>query len=170
MEETADDPVAAVFGNTALGVARAAELLARKYTLVATNVPYLARGKQGDALRDFIELRHGAAKRDLATAFVERCWSFCQPSGAYAVVTPQNWLFLNSYRKFRERMLREQTWRLVAKLGERAFESSAAAGAFVTLLILQDRLPVPGHEIKGWDASQIRRLTASWETAGAMAG
>ena len=75
-KETADDPVAAVFGSAALGAARAAELLARQYTLVATNVPYLARGKQGDVLRDFIELRHGEAKADLATAFVERCRSF----------------------------------------------------------------------------------------------
>ena len=156
VNETADDPVAAVFGSTALGIARAAALLARKYTLVATNVPYLARGKQGDALRDFIEVRHGEAKADLATAFVERCRSFCSSSGAYAVVTPQNWMFLNSYRRFRERMLREQSWCLVAKLGERAFESSAAAGAFVTLLILQDLLPVASHEMRGWDASGAR--------------
>ena len=154
--ERADDPVAAVFGSAALGVARAAELLARQYTLVATNVPYLARGKQGDVLKDFIELRHGEAKADLATAFVERCRSFCQPNGSYAVVTPQNWMFLNSYRSFRERMLREQSWCLVAKLGERAFESTAAAGAFVTLLILQNLLPVTNHELRGWDASGAR--------------
>ena len=107
-KETADDPVAAVFGSAALGAARAAELLARQYTLVATNVPYLARGKQGDVLKGFIELRHGQAKADLATAFLERCRSFCSPAGAYATVTPQNWLFLSSYRKFREQMLREQ--------------------------------------------------------------
>ena len=101
-KEEDGDPVAAVFGSAALGVARAAELLARRYTLVATNVPYLARGKQGDVLRDFIGLRHGEAKADLATAFVERCRSFCLPGGVYAVVTPQNWLFLTSYRKLRE--------------------------------------------------------------------
>ena len=155
-KEKADDPVAAVFGSAALGVARAAELLARQYTLVATNVPYLARGKQGDLLKDFIELRHWEAKADLATAFVERCRSFCSPSGAYAVVTPQNWLFLASYHKYRKRMLQEQTWCVLARLGEGAFESSAAAGAFVILLIMQDLLPVAGHEMRGWDASEPR--------------
>ena len=136
--ERADDPVAAVFGNAALAVARAAQLLAGKYTLVATNVPYLARGKQGNSLKDFIELRHGEAKADLATAFVERCRFLCASGGAYAVVTPQNWLFLNSYRKFRERMLREQTWCVLARLGEGAFESNAAAGAFVVLVVFAD--------------------------------
>ena len=153
-KERADDPVAAVFGSAALGVARAAELLARQYTLVATNVPYLARRKQGDLLKDFIEMRHWEAKADLATVFVERCRSFCSPGGAYAVVTPQNWLFLDSYRKFRRRMLREQTWCVLARLGEKAFESSSAAGAFVMLLIVQDLLPVAGHEVRGWDASE----------------
>ena len=156
--ERVDDPVGAVFGSTALGVARAAELLTRQYTLVATNVPYLARGKQGEVLRDFIERRHKEARADVATAFVERCRSFCQPSGSYAVVTPQSWMFLNSYRSLRERLLREQTWHLVAKLGERAFESSAAAGAFVALFILQELQPVASHEIKGWDASEARTV------------
>ena len=157
-KETADDPVAAVFGSAALGAARAAELLARQYTLVATNVPYLVRGKQGDVLRDFIEVNHKEAKADLATAFLERCRSFCQPNGAYAVVTPQNWTFLKSYRKFRERMLREQTCCLLARLGEGAFESNAAAGAFVSLLIVRDLVPAGSHEIKGTDASEPRNV------------
>ena len=152
-KETADDPVAAVFGGVALGVTRAADLLARQYTLVATNVPYLARGKQGDVLKDFIELRHGQAKADLATAFVERCRSFCLPGGAYVAVTPQNWLFLRSYRKFRERMLSEQSLLLLAKLGERAFESSAAAGAFVALVVFVNKRPVRDATIGGADVS-----------------
>jgi len=154
--ERADDPVAAVFGSTALGVARAAALLGREYTLVATNVPYLARGKQGDELKDFIELHHEEAKADLATAFLGRCRSFCLPGGAYGVVTPQNWLFLGSYRKLREQVLREQTWCLVARLGERAFESNAAAGAFVALLLLDNRPPPVGHRLEGWDVSGSR--------------
>ncbi len=159
-KESADDPVAAVFGNAALGVARAAELLAHKYTLVATNVPYLTRGKQGDMLRDFIGLRHGEARADLATAFVERCRSFCHPSGAYAVVTPQNWMFLSSYRRFRERMLREQTWFVFARLGEGAFESSAAAGAFVALLIVQNVLPAVRREMSACDVSEPRTASS----------
>ena len=157
--ESDDDPVADVFGKTALGVARAAELLGREYTLVATNVPYVVRGKQGDVLRRFVELRHGDAKADLATAFAERCRSFCAPNGAYAVVLPQNWMFLKAYRKFRDRLLKEQTWCVLAELGEGAFESNAAAGAFVTLLVVQNQLPVAGHEMVGWDASEPRVAT-----------
>ena len=152
--EGADDPVAAVFGSAALGVARAAELLTRQYTLIATNVPYLARGKQGDVLKDFIELRHGKAKADLATAFVERCRSFCQPSGSYAVVTPQNWLFLTSYEKLRRAMLREQTWHVLARLGSSAFETISGAVVNVALLVASNESPSQPSAWEGVDVSE----------------
>ena len=152
-KEEEQDPVSAVFGGAALGVARAAELLARQYTLVATNVPYLARGKQGDLLKDFIELRYGEAKADLATAFVERCRSFCSPGGAYAVVTPQNWLFLASYRKFRKRMLREQTWEQVARLGPGAFRTISGEVVNVALIVVRKTPPDQNQTIAGIDAS-----------------
>jgi hypothetical protein len=54
-ERNGEDPASAVFGEAARGIARAASLLRRRYTLVATNVPYLARGKQGDTLKDNLE-------------------------------------------------------------------------------------------------------------------
>ena len=152
-KETTDDPVAAIFGNTALGVARTADLLARKYALVATNVPYLARGKQGDTLKDFIEAHHGAAKRDLATAFVERCRSFCQPSGSYAAVTPQNWLFLGSYSKLRDSMLREQSWGKATLLGPGAFQTISGEVVNVALIIVSNAAPNQNQEIAGIDVS-----------------
>ena len=157
-KETADDPVAAFFGNTALGVGRAAELLARRYTLVATNVPYLARGKQGDVLKDYIELRHGKAKADLATAFVERCRSFCSPGGTYALVTPQNWMFLTSYTKLRQTLLRAQRWHFVGRLGASAFETIGGAVVNVALVIASDTIPNPKSIIAGINASQIKGI------------
>ena len=157
-KETADDPVAAVFGSAALGVARATDLLARQYTLVATNVPYLTRGKQGDVLRDFIELHHGQAKADLATAFVERCRSFCSPEGAYAIVTPQNWLFLTSYTKLRQSLLREQKLHIVARLGPSAFETIGGEVVNVALVIATDATPDPNSMTAGINASQVQGI------------
>ena len=46
--EARDDPDRAALGVAAQGIAMAASLYGpRSYTLVATNVPYLGRGKQG---------------------------------------------------------------------------------------------------------------------------
>ena len=99
-KETADDPVAAVFGSAALGAARAAELLGRQYTLVATNVPYLAIRKQGDVLCA-IPCSGGKDTRRRVPTWPQHSSNavdpFAQPQvGLTRLVTPQNWLFLGS--------------------------------------------------------------------------
>ena len=91
----------------AQGAGKAADLLAGRYHLTATNVPYLARGKQSEKLRAFMGKRYPAAKNDLATAFLERCLQLCTQGGTAALVLPQNWLFLTSYRKLREKLLQK---------------------------------------------------------------
>lgn len=123
-------------GIVAQGLAKAAELLNGQYGWVITNVPYLARGKQHDTLRDYCDTYYPEGKNDLATVFLDRCLEFCTQGGTASVVLPQNWLFLTSYRKFREKLLNNETWHLIARMGEGAFESSAAAGAFVALISL----------------------------------
>lgn len=65
-EQYAERQEAAIMAQ---GMARATALLAERYTLVMTNVPYLARGKQVETLRAFCETRYPEAKNDLATVF-----------------------------------------------------------------------------------------------------
>ncbi|HAS6390652.1 TPA: N-6 DNA methylase [Vibrio vulnificus] len=108
---------------TAQGLAMAAKLLSNQYNLVATNVPYLARGKQCDTLKDFCENYFPEAKTDLATVFLERCLDFSPTGGTSSIVLPQNWLFLTSYKKFREKLLTQDTWNLVARLGAKGFQT-----------------------------------------------
>jgi len=74
-EQEAEQEAAVV----AQGIAKAANLLAGRYHWVITNVPYLARGKQHDRLRDFCAKHHPTAKNDLATAFLSRCLDFATP-------------------------------------------------------------------------------------------
>lgn len=107
----------------AQGLAKAATLLADQYQWVITNVPYLARGKQSDRLRDFCERHYPAAKNDLATVFLDRCLELCSQGGTSSIVLPQNWLFLTSYKKFREKLLKNDTWHFIARLGPQAFQT-----------------------------------------------
>ena len=104
-------------GIVAQGLAKAAELLAGQYTWVITNVPYLARGKQNDTLKDYCETYYPAGKNDLATVFLDRCLEFCVQGGTASIVLTQNWLFLTTYKKFREKLLLQHDWKLVVKLG-----------------------------------------------------
>lgn len=118
----------------AQGLAKAVALLAERYTLVMTNVPYLARGKQGETLRAFCETHYPEAKNDLATVFLERCLKLCAKEGTAAIVLPQNWLFLTTYKKFREKLLKRDTWHLLARLGAGAFET--ISGEVVKAILL----------------------------------
>jgi hypothetical protein len=124
---------------TAQGLAKAVEILAGRFDLVATNVPYLARGKQSAVLRSYCEERHPDAKNDLANCMLERCLSLSEGGrpdsvGTVQVVMPQNWLFLGSYRKQRERLLREVSWSLLVSLGPGAFET--ISGEVVNTVLL----------------------------------
>ena len=140
----------------AAGMARAAEILRGQYTLVVTNVPFLARGKQGGGLRSFAETNHGDAKGDIATVFVSRIFGWLGKHGTQAVVSPQNWLFLTTYRKLRERLLKRRTWNVVARLGPGAFETITGEVVNVGLTILSAEHPGSDWEMAGVDVSSPR--------------
>lgn len=137
----------------ARGMAKAAAILGQTFTLVLTNVPYLGRGSQGDVLKDFAEQHYPDAKADLATVFVQRALSWLGKSGTMAMVTPQNWLFLTSYRKLREKLLKERTWDCVARLGPRAFETIGGHVVNVALLGLSAAKAADAHAMIGVDVS-----------------
>ena len=141
----------------AQGMARAAELLAGGYHLVITNVPYLARRKQSNVLKQFAQDRHPDAKGDLATLFVSRIFGWLDKHGVLALVTPQNWLSLTSYRKLRENLLKQRTWNLVARLGPGAFETIGGHVVNVTLNVLSAGSPMPASRLADIDVSEWRK-------------
>jgi len=139
-QETKDD-TAHEMAVTARGLAKAAEILAGQFTLVATNVPYLGRGKQDEVLQDYCERVHPDAKADLATCFVERCLEFCAEGSSTALVAPQNWLFLATYQSLRKELLANATIRLVAELGAGAFQTPLYDFSFALFLATNLRPP-----------------------------
>jgi hypothetical protein len=140
---------------TAKGSLDAARLLDGRYHLVVTNVPYLARSKQNDTLKDYCEAHYPEAKNDLANVFLERCLELSrdQGRGAVQIVMPQNWLFLTSYKKQRESLLKSVQWNLLARLGEGGFDSPQAAGAFIILLTQTNAKAEERFQLRGVDAS-----------------
>jgi hypothetical protein len=156
-EQTDERREAAV---AAQGISKAATLLARKYHLVITNVPYLGRGKQDDRLRAFCDERFPASKNELATVFLERCMDLCAEGGTSSLVMPQNWLFLTTYKKLREKMLKEHEWRLIARMGAGAFETITGEIVKATLIVMS----------RGNAATLHDGLFATGESSGLMRG
>ncbi|HMD90772.1 MAG TPA: DNA methyltransferase [Anaerolineaceae bacterium] len=149
------DPVAEVFGVAAEGVVRATRLLSGKYTLIATNVPYLMRGKQNDILRNYCDLYHPLTKADLSAVFVERCFKCCVQGGSVIIVSPQNWLYQLSYKAMREYYLRQKEWNLVVRLGVGAFETISGEIVNVSLFIGTNFYPSPINQFTGIDLNEI---------------
>jgi hypothetical protein len=108
---------------TAKGMAKAAELLARRFKLVATNVPYLGRIRYDPILREFCEKHYWTSKSDLATCFLERCIGFSSPGGSAALLIPQNVLFLRTFKGFREKLLTSVDWSFICRLGPNSFQT-----------------------------------------------
>lgn len=137
----------------AQGLTRATELLAGRYSLVITNVPYLGRSKQDDELKNYLDSQYALGKADLATAFILRCLELCSHGGSTALVTPQNWLFLATYKKLREALLDRRKWDFVARLGPGAFETIGGHVVNVTLFGLTANPSEQSHKISGIDVS-----------------
>jgi len=121
-QETKDD-TAHEMAVTARGLAKAAEILAGQFTLVATNVPYLGRRKQDEVLKDHCDRFHSDAKTELATCFIERSLAFCASGGSAALLVPQNWLFLGTFQALREKLLSSANWDFVCRMGSKAFQT-----------------------------------------------
>jgi len=107
----------------AQGMVHASRILTRKYHLVITNPPYLGEGLHCQVLKDFCEEHYSTSKGDLANVFLERSLKLCALGGAVSFVMPQNWLFLKSYLKQREHLLKFATWNIIGLLGAKGFQT-----------------------------------------------
>jgi hypothetical protein len=160
LERETKDDTAHEMAVTARGLAKAAEILAGQFTLVATNVPYLARGKQDDALKEYSEKSYPDGKADLATCFVERCLGFCGKGGTSALVTPQNWLYQDVYSALRSLLLRQVCFDSVAKLGPGAFGAISGEVVTVALITVSKTQPNESSSIYLTEASPVADVEA----------
>lgn len=138
---------------TVQGLVKAASLLSNRYEWVVTNVPYLARTKQSPILSSHCEQFFEDSKNDLATTFLDKCIKLSAINGEVGVVLPQNWLFLSSYRRFRERLLQENTWKLISRLGAKGFQTPMWDFNVQLINISKVKNQDDKHVIQGLDVS-----------------
>ncbi|MEI7830028.1 MAG: hypothetical protein WCI31_09670 [Prolixibacteraceae bacterium] len=146
-------------GVMAAGIAKAGEILAQKYTLQITNVPYLSSGKQDEVLSDYCNKHYSEAKGDLATVFLEKMLKSNTPGGISCSVILQNWLFLSSSKKYREKLLKNESWSFVARLGAKSFQTPMW-DFNVMLISIQHHKPVTTQFLSGFDVSTAPNASA----------
>lgn len=128
-----------------------AEYLARMYTVVVTNPPYMGGGNMGQTLKLWVGKHYPRAKANLFAIFMERCLSLAHAKyGLVAMITMQSWMFLASFEKLRRALLREAPPATMLHLGERAFDSIGGEVVSTTAFVLQPgrAAEVPGTYLR----------------------
>ena len=137
-EREREDPATAVLGMEATSMARAADYLARRYVAVVTNVPYLSQTRFAPVLTEYIHRYHPSARADIGTAFLHRFRDMTVTGGVYASVSMMNWLYLSSFKKFRQDQLRSQRILMLSSLGAGAFGSINGEVVKVVLSLVEN--------------------------------
>ncbi|MBP7068906.1 MAG: BREX-1 system adenine-specific DNA-methyltransferase PglX [Methanothrix sp.] len=101
---------------------RLLDIMRRRYDCVFTNPPYMARRNMNPELADFTEANYPNGKGDLYTAFIQRCLELTKEKGRLGMIAQQSFMFITSYEKLREEILRESAIEAVAHIGPHAFE------------------------------------------------
>lgn len=122
LDKAGGDPDTREAAVTAQGLAKAAELLGRRFTLVATNPPYLGRSKQSEAIQRFTQDNYPRSKNDTATVFIERCVELSSPGGSSCTVTPLGWTSIAAFRHLRAYLLERNKIFLAVNVGKSAFQ------------------------------------------------
>jgi hypothetical protein len=125
---------------TAQGLAKAAELLSRRYYLVATNVPFLGKSKQSHPIQKYSADTYKWATSNLFATMSARILDLLQDEGVSAIVTPVAWWLQTSYEPFRKHVLSHGAIRLGLDLGRAAF-SEMNWWALVHVLTVVDKKP-----------------------------
>ena len=118
-----------------------AELLTAQYDAVVANPPYMGSKGMNALVKNFTKNHFPDAKSDLFACFIERGYTLAKDAGHNAMVTMQSWMFLSSFEKMRERMLRDKTIATMAHLGARAFGSISGEVVQTTACVLENRSP-----------------------------
>jgi SAM-dependent methyltransferase len=149
------------FGEAAEKGLSLADLLARRYDVVAANPPYMGSKNMGPVVKQYVGRHFPAGKRDLYAAFILRCLQFAAGRGRVAMVTQQSWMFLRSYADLRALdeekrrrsprafagLLRETTIEVLAHLGPRAFAEIGGEVVNTAMFVLANAPPAPEHRL-----------------------
>ncbi|HDY8788982.1 TPA: BREX-1 system adenine-specific DNA-methyltransferase PglX [Klebsiella pneumoniae] len=105
-----------------LNFVQQAFILSLRYDSIVANPPYMgARGGMNSPLKDYVSTRFSDAKSDLFSAFAVRGFELLKTNGFNAQINMQSWMFLSTYKAFRNYILNDKTIITMAHLGARAF-------------------------------------------------
>jgi hypothetical protein len=105
-----------------LPLVEVAEMMSKKYAVVATNPPYL--NKYDAKLKNFINDNYKDYSGDLFSVFIYRNFGFCKENGYSGFMTPFVWMFIKSYEKLRNLVIRDKSIETLIQFEYSAFDEA----------------------------------------------
>ena len=97
-------------------------LLAQDYVAVCTNPPYL--NKYNAKLKGFVNDKYKDSSGDLFSVFIYRNLQLCKPNGYCGFMSPFVWMFIKTYEKLREFIIRSRSITTLIQMEYSAFEEA----------------------------------------------
>ena len=104
LSESGDSIQRAAAGQI-VDVVHQALLLSIRYDAVVANPPYMGNKGLSTYLKKFLGLNYQGFNKDLFLAFISNCINLCASKGLVALMTPNVWMYLNTYTKARNSIL-----------------------------------------------------------------
>jgi len=126
-----------------LGVA--SDQFANQHDVVLANPPYLSAAHMSEDWKRHLATHFPEGKRDLYTAFIQRCLALTKTNGRCGIVAQHAWMFLKQFTALRQRILSEVTFHTVAHLGTGAFADIGGEVVNVAMIVMQPTIPQADH-------------------------
>lgn len=118
------------------------KILSSEFHCVVTNPPYKDRADLNDDLQDFLITNYCNSKQDLFAAFIERCCKFSKDLGYIAMITLQNWMYLDSFNDFRKYLISNIQIDKFIHIGYNSFPELNSKFALAISFVLQNKKPI----------------------------
>ena len=128
------EPDVAEGAVAARGMADAAFLLSRKFTLTITNPPFQTRQSLEPGIRSFLDENSLGASADLSAAVMKKSMDMLDNGSSIAFVIPSNLAYQPAYKELREDIFKRHALRFICRLGSGAFREISGEVVKVSLV------------------------------------
>jgi type II restriction/modification system DNA methylase subunit YeeA len=140
-----------------------AKIMSQKYDVVCTNPPYMGNKGINDRLKKYISDRFDEVKSDLFSVFIVRNFNYTKPYGYLGYMTPYVWMYISSYEKLREILIKDKCMTSLVQLEYSGFEEATVPICVFT--IRNSYIPAKGEYIRlsdfrGAEMQPIKTLEA----------
>lgn len=111
-----------IFGHVTHEFKLQTKILSGQFACVVTNPPYMGGKGMNTELSEFVKKQYPDSKSDLFAVFMERTLELTKQNGFMSMINQHSWMFLSSYEKLREKIIKNHKIDTMVHLGARAFE------------------------------------------------